>query len=104
MNCKRVWGGCMGWTHSGPGSGRRGQAGASPVVELGVAAIVVVAVVPLLSWLAYLRFCRWLVSQSKDPSCLHDAAVAAKAFRASAPAVAEVVAKLAALMRRSGGP
>jgi hypothetical protein len=71
------------------------------MIDLGVAAIVAVAVVSLLNWLAYLRSCRWLVNQNKDPSCLHDAAVAAQAFRAAAPAaVAEVVAKLVSLMRR----
>jgi hypothetical protein len=74
------------------------------VVELGLAATLAVALVPLLSWLAYLRFCRWLVSQSKDPSSLRHAAVAAKAFRGAAPAaVAQVFVKLAGLMRRSAG-
>lgn len=42
----------------------------------------VTALVVLLMWLAYLIFCGWLVKQSKDKDtkCLHDAAVAARAF------------------------
>jgi hypothetical protein len=71
------------------------------VVVLGVVAILAVAS-STICWIEYLRFCRWLVAQEKDASCLRDAAVAARAFRAPA-AVAQVLAKLVGLMRRSGG-
>ena len=77
------------------------------MVTLGVAvaAILVVALVPLLRWLAYLRFCRWLVSRSNDPSSLRDAAVAARAVQDSTlAALAQAVAKLAVLLRRSNIP
>jgi hypothetical protein len=34
----------------------------------------------MVAWIAYLRFCRWLVERTGDPKALRDAAVAARAF------------------------
>ena len=45
------------------------------VIGLGVT-----AVVGLLMWFRYMSFCQWLVEKTNDPTCLHDAAVAARAF------------------------
>jgi hypothetical protein len=71
------------------------------VVVVAIAAVF--AVSSLCSWIAYLMFCRWLVEQSKDSSSLRDAAIAAKAFRAAAPAaIARSVAKLASSLKRDG--
>jgi hypothetical protein len=66
-----------------------------------VAAMAILAVTSLTGWIVYLRFCRFLVSHTNDSSSLRDAAIAAKAFRGAAPsAVAQVVAKMVALIRR----
>jgi hypothetical protein len=56
---------------------------------------------PLLAWLAYLRFCRFVVTHTNSSASLKAAAVAARAFRSAAPAViAEIRTKLFALLRR----
>jgi len=90
-------------THSGPTPGRLGLAGVFQVVVVAVAAIL--ALSSLAGWVAFLLFCRWLVRQSRDPASLRDAAAVAKAFRASGPAaVAQGLARLAGLLRRSPGP
>jgi len=71
-----------------------------PVVTLGIAAVIVVAAVPFLSWVAYLLFCGWLVGKSNDPASLRDAAVAARAFRVPGPSAAPpALAKLVGLMK-----
>lgn len=72
------------------------------VVILAVAAVF--AASSMFSWVAYLLFCRWLVGQSRDPSSLREAAVAARAFRGAAPAaIAQGIAKLAGGYWRRGG-
>ena len=63
------------------GSGLRWE---RPVLVIIVMAIFVLF--SFLSWLGYLSFCRFLVRQTKNSACLPDAAIAAKAFRAAAPA------------------
>jgi len=56
---------------------------------------------PLLARLACLRFCRFAVTRANSSANLKDAAVAARAFRSSAPAaVAEILSRLFALLRR----
>lgn len=42
--------------------------------------VIVLAVTSLLGWIAYLIFCRYLVSTTKDPASLKYAAIAARAF------------------------
>lgn len=60
-----------------------------------VVATTIIAITSLVGWLAYLRFCRFLVKHTNDSSSLRDAAVAAKGFRGAAPsAVAQAVARL----------
>jgi len=39
----------------------------------------------LVSWIVYMRFCRFLVTNTKSSASLKDAAVAAEAFRNTAP-------------------
>lgn len=66
-----------------------------------VVLVAVLAVTSLLAWIAYLRFCRFLVKYTKGSSCLKDAAVAARAFRAAGPAaVAQAAARVFGRMRR----
>jgi hypothetical protein len=72
-------------------------------VVLIATAVCAASVSSLLSWISYLRFCRWLVSQSKDPASLRDAAVAARAFRPSSSALAQGLARLASTLGRKGG-
>lgn len=43
----------------------------------------------LLGWLAYLRFARWLVSQTGDPASLEHAVALARAVRKKADTPAE---------------
>lgn len=43
----------------------------------------------LLAWLAYLRFARWLVTQTGDPASLEHAVSLARAVRKQADAPAE---------------
>jgi hypothetical protein len=69
------------------------------VVLIPVTAIL--AVTSLASWIAYLVFCKFLVTHTNDSTSLRDAAVAAKAFRAAAPAaIAQAVARLVTLLHR----
>lgn len=59
------------------------------------------AVCPLLAWVAYLRFLRFLVKYTQSSSCLEDAAVATRAFGAAGLAsAAQVAAKALGQSRR----
>jgi hypothetical protein len=61
----------------------------------------ILAVTSLAGWIAYLLFCKFLVKHTNDSTSLRDAAVAAKAFRAAAPAaIAQAAARLVTLLHR----
>jgi hypothetical protein len=63
----------------------------------------VVALSPLAGWIAYLRFCRWLIKQTNQAEDLKHAATVARAYRGAAPtAVAHVLVKLASLWHGKG--
>lgn len=64
-------------------------------------AVGILAGTPLLSWIAYLLFCLWLVRNTKDPTSLQYASMAANAFPSFALAsVAQASVKMSAILRR----
>ncbi|HEV2373587.1 MAG TPA: hypothetical protein VGS19_15615 [Streptosporangiaceae bacterium] len=61
----------------------------------------VFGVTSLAGWIAYLRFCRFLVNKTNDAESLKHAATAARAFRAGAPAaLAQALGRLLSLRGR----